>query len=84
MKNRLKVSMLLVTLLSFTQQGISEQQIDESKIKELKVEKDSTKIGEDAKNEVQDKKRSLRVEYSNDIANSSANMNIGKVEFYVK
>jgi len=82
MKRELKISALLIILLSLTQFSVAdietnEQQAQSSESKPLKVEKNATKIGEDAKT------RSLKLEYTDEVK-ANANMNIGKLEFTVK
>jgi hypothetical protein len=88
MKRGLKISAISIVLLSFTQLSLAdiqteEQSVESSQPKPLKVEKGATKVGEE-KSEAKVKTRSLKMEYANDTAQSGANMNIGKVEFYVK
>jgi hypothetical protein len=83
MKKKVQIYALFITLLSLTQfsmaeiQSSEEQVVESSEAKPLKVEKGATKFEEE------EKTRSLIVEYTN-TAETNANMNIGKVEFYVK
>jgi hypothetical protein len=84
MKKKVQIYALFITLLSLTQfsmaeiQSSEEQVVESSEAKPLKVEKGATKFEEE------EKTRSLILEYSNNTAETNANMNIGKVEFYVK
>ena len=88
MKRELKISALIVVLLSLTQFGVAdiqndEQQAESSEAKPLKVEEGAKRIGEDVPTDNVEKTRSLKLEYANE-PESDANMNIGKIEFFVK
>ena len=89
MKRELKISALVVALLSLTQLSLADIQSDEqqatpsSEAKPLKVEEDATKVGEEVSEENVEKTRSLKLEYANE-PKRDTNMNIGKVEFFVK
>ena len=86
MKRELKISALVIVLLSLTQFGMANiqsdgtQQTEVSDAKPLKVEEGATKVGEDTSKA---KTRSLKMEYANE-QKANANMNIGKLEFFVK
>jgi hypothetical protein len=71
-------SLLVLSQLSMADLNVTEKPLPVEKVKVLKVESDSTKIGEE-----KIKTRSLKIEYT-DMPKSDANMNIGKIEFYVK
>ena len=90
MKRELKISALVIVLLSLTQFSMADiqsddtQQTDLSDAKPLKVEEGAIKVGEDTlKEKVEEKTRSLKMEYANE-EKANANMNIGKLEFFVK
>ena len=72
------VGLLVLSQLSMAELNVTEEPLPVEKAKVLKVESDSTKIGEE-----KIKTRSLKMEYA-DKPKSDANMNIGKIEFYVK
>ena len=78
----------MITLLSFTQFSMADIQSDEqsatqsSDAKPLKVEEGATKVGEKVSKENIEKTRSLKLEYANE--QKDTNMNIGKIEFFVK
>ena len=83
MKKKLKISTLIVALLSLTQFSVADIQINNqehnsSKAKPLRVEEGATKIGEKPKT------RGVSLILNPTNPSESANMNIGKVEFYVK
>jgi len=88
MKRELKVSALVIVLLSLTQFGMADiksdsvQQTEVSDVKPLKVEEGATKVGEES-SKVKETTRSLKMEYA-DKQKVNANMNIGKLEFFVK
>jgi len=89
MKRELKISALVIVLLSLTQFGMANiqsdgtQQTEVSDAKPLKVEEGATKVGEDTSKAKVEKTRSLKMEYANE-EKANANMNIGKLEFFVK
>jgi hypothetical protein len=83
---KLLFGVILLTQCMFS----SENQNNESKSKPLKVEKGAVKVGEEKSKRVeknineQIKERSILVKNPNKASNKNINMNIGKVEFYVK
>jgi hypothetical protein len=87
MNTALKLSIVIFGLLSLTEFSIAELQTEteinnsKSEPKVLKVEEGSIKVGE---NSAEPKTRALALEYSDSKEDSQTNMNIGKVEFYVK
>jgi len=89
MKRELKISALVIVLLSLTQFGMANiqsdgtQQTEVSDAKPLKVEEGAIKVGEESPKEKVEKTRSLKMEYANE-QKANANMNIGKLEFFVK
>jgi hypothetical protein len=89
MKIELKISIIIFSLLSLSQLSIAELKVSEqnSEIKSdtpkrLEVKPNSTKVGED--NTSKPKMRSLRMEHPEDSPQNSTNLNVGKLEFYVK
>ena len=89
MKTGLKVSVVIVSLLSLTQLSIAELDIKEpinsvesKKPKKLQVNEGATKIGES--NSTKPKMRALRIEHPEDEAKDNANVNVGKLDFFVK
>ena len=87
MKSELKITIIIFSLLSLTQLSIAELKVDDKsdvqseKPKKLKVENGATKIGED--NTSKSKMRAIRMELQNE-SNENTNLNVGKLEFYVK
>jgi len=88
MKSKLRVSIIIFSLLSLTQLSLAELKIKGNEVKNdiaktLKVESNSTKIGE-GNSLKKPKTRALRIEHPNDSQQNNANLNVGKIEFYVK
>jgi hypothetical protein len=89
MKIGIKILALSFTIISLSQLTMAEPQSDEievkksSKAKPLKVEEGATRLGE-TKNDTDVKTRGLSLVLEPKNRAESANMNIGKVEFYVK
>jgi len=88
MKRELKISAICIALLSLTQFSMADIQSNEpeaesSESKPLKVEEGATKVGEDTPETKVEKTRSLKMEYADELK-ANTNMNIGKVEFFVK
>jgi len=92
MKRELKISALVIVLLSLTQFGMANiqsdgtEQTEVSDAKPLKVEEGAIKVGEESSKEKIEKSRglSLSLIVEGDKEKSNANMNIGKLEFFVK
>jgi len=89
MKNNLKIFTIIFSLLSLTQLNIADIELQEqsSKVannnpKKLVVESNATKIGENSSSEI--KTRAIRMEIQDDNSQNKANVNVGKLEFYVK
>ncbi len=87
MIRELKIPIIIFSLLFLTQLSIAELKIDNNssiqnqKPKKLKVENGATKIGEG--NSPKPKTRAIRLELPSE-SNSDTNLNVGKIEFYVK
>jgi hypothetical protein len=84
MKKRYQISILLMSMLFLTQLSVAESNstAEQVEAKSLVVEAGATKIGEEKKSEP--KTRGIRVGYADDKLKPDANMNVGKIEFYVK
>ena len=89
MKRELKISIIIFSLLSLTQLGLAELKVEEqnSEVKQdtpqrLEVRPNSTKVGDS--NSSKPKTRALRMEHPEDAPKNNANLNVGKIEFYVK
>jgi hypothetical protein len=83
MKNRLNIFLLIIGVVFLTKFSMAElvttiQKVDTNKSKPLKVEEGATQIGEETK------MRSLKMKLPRGKPKENANMNIGKIEFYVK
>jgi len=73
-------SLFVFSQALFADVSSSEETIKKEKVKELKVEEGATKIGE-----VKEKRRALIMDLGQQSElESEANLNIGKIEFYVK
>ena len=86
MKQKLLKLLFGVTLLTQCMLGGESQSSTENKPKLLKVEKGAVKVGENKSKTAEknvDKTRSILVKKPN-ASKKNINMNIGKVEFYVK
>jgi len=86
MNFKLKALLFITAILSLTKfsiaENISAESEDNVTAKPLKVEEGATKIGED-KAETKVKTRALSMSHPED-KSVDTNMNIGKIEFFVK
>jgi hypothetical protein len=66
--------------LAFAETNLEEKLVKEEVVKELRVEDSATRIGEEV---IKTRALIMNVGQANELANE-ANLNIGKLEFYVK